>query len=267
MSEVALINGAPIRSTLARAGRFVSSAATHLGMVRSRNEDNFVNRPDLGVWAVADGAGGHDAGDVAARIATDALNGMPPGLAASELLADARLRLAAAHDSIRAEAARRGAHAILATTVVMLLAHRDHFACLWAGDSRAYLLRDGRLELLSHDHSLVQELVDTGALRPEEALHHPRANVITRALGAASRRLDLDKISDRLRPGDRFLLCSDGVSKVLPEEDIALLLGSDTGSQAESLVVAALDRHADDNVTSVTIEVFRDLAETDLPRG
>jgi serine/threonine-protein phosphatase Stp1 len=256
MSESVLINGAPIQSTVARASRFVSCAATHVGTVRSRNEDNFVNRPDLGIWAVADGAGGHDAGDVAAQIVTDALNAMPPGLVASELLAEVRLRLAAAHDSIRAEAARRGAHAILATTIVVLLAHHDHFACLWAGDSRAYLLRDGRLSLLSHDHSLVQELVDAGALHPEAALHHPRANVITRAVGADSRQLELDKISDRLRPGDRFLLCSDGVSKILPEDDIVRLLGGETASPAESLVAAALDRRADDNVTGLTVEIL-----------
>jgi protein phosphatase/serine/threonine-protein phosphatase Stp1 len=261
MSEAVLINGSPIRSTVACAGRFSSCAATHVGMVRSRNEDNFVNRPDLGIWAVADGAGGHDAGDVAARIVTDALSEMPPGLGASELLAEVRLRLAAAHDSIRAEAARRGAHAILATTVVVLLAHRDHYACLWAGDSRAYLLRDGRLSLLSHDHSLVQELVDAGALRPEQALHHPRANVITRAVGADARKLELDKKSDRLRPGDRFLLCSDGISKILPEDDLVRLLGSETGSPAEHLITAALDRRADDNVTAITIEVRADPAE------
>ena len=95
MTRPMLINGAPIRSTIACAGRFRSCAATHVGTVRSRNEDNFVNRPDLGIWAVADGAGGHDAGDVAARIVTEALSEMPPGLGASELLAEARLRLAA----------------------------------------------------------------------------------------------------------------------------------------------------------------------------
>jgi protein phosphatase/serine/threonine-protein phosphatase Stp1 len=240
---------------VASAGRYKSCAATHVGMVRSRNEDNFVNRPDLGLWAVADGAGGHDAGDVAAKIVTDALSDVPPGLGASELLAEARLRLAEAHDSIRAEAARRGAHAILATTVVALLAHNDHYACLWAGDSRAYLLRDGKLSQVSHDHSLVQELVDAGVLRPEDAAGHPRANVITRAVGAESATIGLDKKTDRLRPGDRFLLCSDGVSKILPEDDIARLLETETGSPAESLVAAALDRCADDNVTAVTVEV------------
>jgi serine/threonine protein phosphatase Stp1 len=250
------MNAVPITTAEACAGRFRSCAATHVGTVRARNEDNFVNRPDLGIWAVADGAGGHQAGDVAARIVTDALGDVPRGLGAAELIAEVRLCILQAHDSIRAEAARRGAHAILATTIVALLAHRDHYACLWAGDSRAYLLRGGRLGLVSHDHSLVQELVDAGALRPEEAQHHPRANVITRAVGADSS-LDLDKKSDRLRPGDRFLLCSDGLSKIVPESEIGRLLAVGEGSPAESLIAAALDRGADDNVTAVTVEVLR----------
>ena len=121
-------------------------------------------------------------------------------------------------------------------------------------------MRGGRLGLLSHDHSLVQELVDAGALPPEQALRHPRANVITRAVGADFRKLELDKISDRLRPGDRFLLCSDGVSKILPESEVARLLGSEIGSPAEDIITAALDRAADDNVTALTVEVMADAA-------
>jgi protein phosphatase/serine/threonine-protein phosphatase Stp1 len=245
----------PITVEAAQSGRFRSCAATHVGTVRSRNEDNFVNRPDLGVWAVADGAGGHQAGDVAARVVAEALEAVPGGLAAAELIAEVRLRLAEAHRAIRAEAARRGADVILATTVVALLAHREHYAVLWAGDSRGYLLRDGRLSQVTHDHSLVQELVDAGALSAEEALRHPRANVITRAVGADSAALDLDKASDRLHSGDRFLLCSDGLSKVLPEREIIRLLAEDTPSAAERLVAAALDRRCDDNVTAVSIEV------------
>lgn len=252
------MNAEPIRSTTAHAGRFRSCAATHVGAVRTRNEDNFVNRPDLGIWAVADGAGGHKAGDVAAQIVTRILDEMPSGLGASELLAEARLRIAQAHDSIRAEAARRGADAILATTIVALLAHRDYFACLWAGDSRAYLLRDGELSLISHDHSLVQELVDAGLLQPQQALNHPRANVITRAVGADSATVELDKKTDRLHPGDRFLLCSDGLSKVIPEVELARLLADEFDATAEQLVAAALARYCDDNVTAVTIDFVRD---------
>src|SRR6202162_995494 len=121
------MSAVPITSAVACAGRFRSCAATHVGTVRTRNEDNFVNRPDLGVWAVADGAGGHQAGDVAARVVAEALGEVPLGLGAAELLAEVRLRIIDAHDSIRAEAARRGGHAILATTVVALLAHRNHY--------------------------------------------------------------------------------------------------------------------------------------------
>jgi serine/threonine-protein phosphatase Stp1 len=250
------MSAVPITSGVACAGRFRSCAATHAGTVRTRNEDNFVNRPDLGIWAVADGAGGHQAGDVAARVVAEALDEVPIGLGAAELLAEVRLRITDAHDGIRAEAARRGGHAILATTVVALLAHRNHYACLWAGDSRAYLLRGGRLSQVTHDHSLVQELVDAGAISPEEALSHPRANVITRAVGADFATLELDKTTDRLRSGDRFLLCSDGVSKCMPEGEIARLLAAGGASPAERLIAAALDRQADDNITAVTIEVL-----------
>ena len=251
-----MMSAEPITGGVARAARFRSCAATHVGTVRTRNEDKFVNRPDLGIWAVADGAGGHEAGDVAAQIVTEALSEVPIGLGAAELLAEVRRRIAQAHDNIRADAARRGEHAILATTIVVLLAHRNHYACLWAGDSRTYLLRGGRLSQVTHDHSLVQELVDAGALSPEEALSHPRSNVITRAVGADFSTLELDKASDRLRHGDRFLLCSDGVSKIVPEAEIARLLAADEASPAERLIAAALDRHADDNITAVTIEVL-----------
>jgi protein phosphatase/serine/threonine-protein phosphatase Stp1 len=251
-----MISAAPITVATACAGRFRSCAATHVGTVRDRNEDRFVNRPDLGLWAVADGAGGHQAGDLAAKLVTAALAEVPMGLGAAELLAEVRLRLAQAHDSIRAEAARRGPHAVIATTIVALLAHRTHFACLWAGDSRAYLLRGGQLSQVTHDHSLVQELVDAGAISAEEALHHPRANVITRAVGADFAALELGKATDWLRPGDRFLLCSDGLSKIVPDGDLADLLERDDPAPAERMIAAALARHADDNVTAVTIEVL-----------
>jgi protein phosphatase/serine/threonine-protein phosphatase Stp1 len=249
----------PIAVSALSAGRFRSWAATHVGTIRTRNEDNFVNRPDLGVWAVADGAGGHQAGEVAAAMVTEALGGVPGGLGAAQLLHEARARIVRAHDLLRAEAARRGADAVLATTIVVLLARGDHYACLWAGDSRAYLLRRGRLIQVTHDHSLVQELVDAGTISAEDALHHPRANIITRAIGADSEPLDLDKVSDGLQPGDRFLLCSDGLSKIVPQGDLADLLARPE-MPAEHLVSAALERRADDNVTAVAIEVLPNAA-------
>jgi protein phosphatase/serine/threonine-protein phosphatase Stp1 len=250
---------APIAASVLSAGRFRSWAATHVGTVRTRNEDAFVNRPDLGLWAVADGAGGHQAGEVAAAMVTEALGAVSGGLGAAQLLHEARARIFRAHDLLRAEAARRGADAMLATTVVVLLARGDHYACLWAGDSRAYLLRRGRLIQVTHDHSLVQELVDAGTISAEDAAHHPRANIITRAVGAAGEPLDLDKISDRLQPGDRFLLCSDGLSKTVPQGDLADLLAR-AETPTEHLISAALERRVDDNVTAVAVEVLPNVA-------
>jgi protein phosphatase/serine/threonine-protein phosphatase Stp1 len=250
---------AAIAATLVTADRFCSVGASHEGAVRSRNEDRFVNRPDLGLWAVADGAGGHQAGDVAAATVADALSAVPSGLGAAELLAEVRLRIARAHQRLRAEAARRGGNALLATTVVVVLSRGDHYACLWAGDSRAYLLRAGRLAQVTRDHSAVQDLLDAGAISPAEAKGHPRANIITRAVGAAVEEVMLDKITDRLRAGDRFLLCSDGLSKTLAEEEIAALL-AEGAAAARPLIAAALARQADDNVTAVTVEVLPEAA-------
>jgi serine/threonine protein phosphatase PrpC len=236
------------------APHFRSGAVSHPGAKRKHNEDAYVDRPDLGVWAVADGAGGHQAGEIASSMIAEALEAITPGLSASELLAEVRLAIERTHDALRNEAARRGPDVVVASTVVVMLARGEHFACLWAGDSRAYLLRHGVLRQITRDHSLVQELVEAGAIKPEEALNHPRGNVITRAVGAELDDFVLDKVSDRLVPGDRFLLCSDGLCKTLPENEIASLLGAIDGTPPQTLVDAALAARVSDNVTAVTVE-------------
>lgn len=231
---------------------FRSAGATHRGAVRNHNEDAFLDRPDIGLWAVADGVGGAEAGEVASGMLVEALGEIPAGLSAAELLAQVRLAVNEVHATLRAEAARRGPDTMIATTLVVLLARGDHFACLWAGDSRIYLLREGVLHRLTRDHSFVQELVDSGALRPEEAEGHPRANVITRAVGADDQPPELDKVSDRAMPGDRFLLCSDGITKTLPEPELAAILAA-ADLPAASVVEAALSQRATDNITAVTV--------------
>jgi protein phosphatase/serine/threonine-protein phosphatase Stp1 len=235
-----------------RAGSIlVSSAATHPGTVRTRNEDNLVDRPDLGLWAVADGAGGHGSGDVASAAIAEALSSIPPGLTAAEILAQVRLRLAGVHADLQARAEARGIGGVIASTIVVLLVRSGHFAALWAGDSRIYLMRDGQLTRLTHDHSLVQEMVDAGEIDAAEAERHPRANVITRAVGAAGE-LVLDKVADRILPGDRYMLCSDGVFKELPEARIAALLAE--GAKAADLVRLAVEAGGRDNASVVVIE-------------
>lgn len=237
------------------ATRLNSWAMTHPGMKRKHNEDAYVERPDLGIWAVADGAGGHHAGEVASGMLREALDAIPPGLSASELLAQVRMKVEATHAALRDMAMQRGPDVTVASTVVVLMARGEHFACLWAGDSRAYLLRDGVMQQITRDHSLVQELVDAGAIRPEEAETHPRANVITRAVGADLDEFALDKVSGRMQSGDRFLLCSDGLSKTLPAEQIASLLGANNGvPPPQALIGAALAMNASDNVTAVMVE-------------
>ncbi len=233
--------------------RFQSWASSHPGAVRAHNEDSFVDRSDIGLWAVADGAGGHDAGELASGMLKDELEAIPPDLTASELLAQVRLRVEDVHQTLREKAAERGPHSVIASTLVVLLARDGHFACLWAGDARVYLLRDGLITQVTRDHSLVQELVDAGAITAEEAEGHPRANVITRAIGAADS-LELDKVSGRLVVGDRFLLCSDGLNKTLSDNELAGLL-TEPGP-ADRLISEALARRASDNVTVVAIEAF-----------
>lgn len=229
-------------------------AQTHVGAVRKHNEDAYLCRPDLGLWAVADGAGGHQSGEVASGMIVAALDRLQPGLTAAELLPRIRAAIGETHQALLAEAAQRGPGAVIASTVVILVLRDNHFACLWAGDSRAYLLRNGELTQITRDHSLVQVLVDEGRLTAEQAEHHPQANVITRAVGADCDELELDKVIGETMPGDRLLLCSDGLSKILPESEIAALLGTPAGvPPTELLVAAVLARNGNDNVTAVTI--------------
>ena len=228
-----------------------SSAATHPGAIRPRNEDNLLDRPDLGLWAVADGAGGHGSGEVASAAIVEALRTIPPSLTAAEMLAQVRLRITAVHADLQLQAAARDRGGIIASTLVVLLVRGQHFAALWAGDSRIYLLRQGALHRITHDHSLVQELVDSGALTAEDAEAHPQANVITRAVGAEGE-LNLDKVADRWHPGDRFMLCSDGVFKELPEAEIAAFLAR--GADANELVERAVAAGGRDNVTVVLVQ-------------
>jgi protein phosphatase/serine/threonine-protein phosphatase Stp1 len=242
--------------------RFRSWAVSHSGAVRDHNEDSFVDRPEIGLWAVADGAGGHNSGEVASAMIKQALERIQAGLSASEMIAEVRAGIANAHNALLAEAARRGPQIMIASTVAVLLAHEDHYACLWAGDSRIYLLREAELRQLTRDHSLVQEMVDAGVVRPENAESHPRANVITRAVGAEGDPFELEKIVGGILPGDRFLLCSDGLFKALPVADVASLLDPAEISPAEALIEAALRARATDNVTAVVVEALAEIGDS-----
>ena len=165
--------------------RYRSAARTHAGAVRQRNEDAVLERPEIGLWAVADGAGGHQCGDYASGNIITALGKVSPTLSTVQLIDDIRSRLSRVNQELRERAADIGPRAMICSTVVVLLIVEGRSCCLWAGDSRCYLLRGGALRQVSRDHSYVQNLVDRGEIRPEAAADHPLAHVVTNLLGAA----------------------------------------------------------------------------------
>ena len=225
---------------------------THRGMVRTENEDAILTDPSGHLWAVADGMGGHGHGDVAADIAIDHLSRIDDGAEPGAALHDA---LMAANDEV---IGRQGRDALgrMGTTVVAMFVRRAVAHIAWAGDSRAYLWRRGKLGMLTKDHSVVQELVDQGTLNPDDAELHPESHVITRAIGG-ERDLRVDLIAVPLSPGDRILLCSDGLSRVVHEPHIGAVLGeAETPADAcRGLVQAALERGAPDNVSAIVVAV------------
>lgn len=224
-----------------------STARTHIGCVRQVNEDRFLDRPDRGLWAVADGMGGHSAGDLAATAAIRALADLADG-------ADAITRegICAALD--RANAEIMGFPRLSGATLAGLVIDDDRFSAFWIGDSRAYLFRAGALQRLSHDHSVVQELIDAGALAPDRAALHPQANVVTRALGTGARP-EIDWLEGAVEPGDLFLLCSDGLCGPVSDAAIAAELATHGPDAADPLIRRALDVGGPDNITLVLVAV------------
>ena len=240
-----------------------SSSRTDVGAVREANEDAYLARPEIGLWAVADGMGGHSAGDLASGAIVNTLSAAPPSERLSDFVQDVEARLVSLNSRLREMANREEVHTI-GSTVVALLALGRFCVCLWAGDSRIYRFRNQRLEQLTQDHALVEELVEKGVLSPEEALDHPQSNLVTRAVGAAEK-LYVDSEIFELADDDRFILCSDGLDKEVSEEDIAGVIEREAIEVAsDKLVDLAVERGARDNVTVVCVQVLRDSSdETD----
>jgi serine/threonine protein phosphatase PrpC len=141
----------------------------------------------------------------------------------------------------------------IGSTVVGLAIANDQFRCFWAGDSRAYRIRDGQIMQLSRDHSMVQDLVDAGLVDPDEAHNHPNANVITRAVGVVEE-LRIDTVSGDAKAGDRFLLASDGLTRLVDDAELLAILTSDSAvAAAEKLIETTLSRGAPDNVTMIIV--------------
>ena len=228
-----------------------TASLTHVGLVRSHNEDSFVTQEQAGVWAVADGMGGHENGQwasstVADRLRDSALTG--DFNADVDALADA---VQQANALIFSTAEAQGKK--MGSTVVALYVNGDRFVCLWAGDSRVYLLRDGVLHRMSRDHTQVEDLVERGLISREEAAHHPMSHVLSRAVGVEEV-VNLDAVSDVAMPRDVFLLCSDGLTGLVTEDEIGERLAALSPDAAcDRLLELVLARGAPDNVTMVAV--------------
>ena len=243
VSEEATLPGTLIGEDGARL-YFRSAAATDVGRVRTNNEDGFVDRPEAGLWAVADGMGGHSHGEVASRMVCDALADFPLDGTFEEAIDAARQRVQEVNDHLARGPIGDDPANRSGSTVVMLLLRGPRSAVLWAGDSRAYRWRAGTLEQLTRDHSLA-EMIGTNA---------SESSVITRAVGVDPE-LTLDVHRDAVRPDDRFLLCSDGLTRVLPESEIrGWLQQPDIQVAVDGLIKATLNAGAPDNVTVLIAE-------------
>ncbi len=239
----------PASLPMLQALTFCSVARTHAGTRRTVNEDRLLDRADNGLWAIADGMGGHSAGDVAASTVIESMAAIDHGASGYAYLADIVAAVEAANARIFAGRTAGGASG---STLVALLAHEGHYACLWAGDSRAYLLRDGRLSPITRDHSLVQQLVDQGDVDESHRRQHPNAHVITRAVGVDAH-VELDRQFAPFAPGDVFLLCSDGLTACLDDAELAAALTGDLDAAADHLLETALRRQALDNVSLIVV--------------
>ncbi|MEZ4599574.1 MAG: Stp1/IreP family PP2C-type Ser/Thr phosphatase [Syntrophotaleaceae bacterium] len=229
---------------------YITGHATDVGRVRDHNEDNYIVLPEKGLWLVADGMGGHAAGEVASAIAVKCITGK-----VGEKMSLA-MAIEAAHQAI-IKAGRNGEGTPgMGCTIVALQMSGCDYEIAWVGDSRAYLW-NGVLRPLTRDHSFVQQLIDSGAISEEEARVHPQRSVITQALGASDlKTVRVDTVQGTLCRGEQILLCSDGLTSEVEDGQIAQLLqGAESPMQAvEDLIRTANNNGGSDNITVVLVE-------------
>lgn len=230
------------------------SAQTHVGLRRKLNEDAILALPEANIWVVSDGMGGHEAGDYASQLITGTIATIPPEIPPRQRMEALRTALHQAHAAILQETERRNADLIGATVASLMLAD-GHFAAIWAGDSRVYRLRDGVIRMLTTDHSYVATLVEQGRLTWDEAEQHPQSNQITRAVGVGEH-LELDKVRGEVRRGDRFLLCSDGLSKYATFDILQQALATQPlETIVDYLIQIALKGGGADNISVIVVDV------------
>lgn len=241
---------------MSRARTWRSAGRTAQGKQRSRNEDAFLDCPQHGCWVVADGMGGHQAGDVASQWVVSSLASLPEVDSFDQRIEAVRQCLRGLDNQFgnRLMPPVDGLSGVMGSTVVVLLLEDCRAACIWAGDSRCYLWRKQRLYQLSRDHSLQQQLMDKQQLSLEQAQAHPGARALTRAIGAPQP-LRLEVLELSTHPGDVFLLCSDGLYQELTHSEIGSAMSVGKPSKVvDWLFTELLQRRARDDLTAVVIQ-------------
>ncbi len=243
--------------TVRRPIKWICASATNVGTVRTVNEDAVLERPEIGLWAVADGMGGHDAGSVASRMIVETLGGLQKKDRLSDYVTSIENTILDTNHRLLEYSEIVLDGRIVGSTFVGLMIYGRIGVCLWMGDSRLYRYRGQEFVQLSRDHSQVSELLQAGAITEEEAVNHPESNVITRAVGTSEEiYLDLDVFDVQI--GDVFLLCSDGLYNAVDKETIVGHLGAgDMTAMAGGLIDSALEHGASDNVSVVVIKGVR----------
>jgi protein phosphatase len=225
---------------------------THVGLRREHNEDTYYADAELGLWLVADGMGGHENGEVASAIARDTL--IRETQSGQTLVRAIQI---ADEEIIKLSSNRPQALPMGTTIAALRVPNEDEFEVAWVGDSRAYAMEDGVLKQISHDHSYVRELIEQGAITPEQARSHPHRNVVTQALGVTDpQSLRVESLKGKMSPGTQILLCSDGLTEEVDDSQIGQILQrTDLSVQecVDHLIVAALDGGGSDNVTAILL--------------
>lgn len=235
---------------------YVSAGLTHPGQVRQVNQDAFVAMPEIGVWLVADGVGGHLQGEMASKLLVEAVGTISSTEGLDKLTELVRGKILTVNEELVQLAHNTGPDAIFGSTVAALIVQGSECVCVWAGDSRVYGLRRGRLTRLTRDHSPVEDLVEHGTLSRSQAMVHPQANVIYRAVGKEAD-LELDARLYDVHAHDRFLLCTDGLIKEASDSDITEHLSADDCRKAsEALLELALQRGGHDNISIIVVDIY-----------
>ncbi len=228
-------------------------AKTDNGNTRPANEDAYLSRDEIGLWVVADGMGGHEAGDLASEMVINALWNIPGNPKLEQMIDYVTVTAETVNRNLHAKMAQLPSNHKLGTTIAALLICGDQGACVWAGDSRVYRLRDKKLQQMTRDHSLVQDLIDQGAVHPKNAANHPQSNVITRAIGVDDT-IELEQRRFHVAPNDLFLVCSDGLTNEIYDNELQALLNIANPEEAvEQLIQLTLSRRAKDNITVIVI--------------